>query len=73
MAHNKLYMIRAWCDACDLHMIAPWPLERRCWRQFVAQEIVKMWLLSLFSWAWNPALEDMEKCCMDTYTAENQY
>ena len=30
-------MINARCVAHDLRMIAPGPLERMCWRQFVAQ------------------------------------
>ena len=32
-----LHMICARCVACDLHMIAPRPLERMCWRRFTAQ------------------------------------
>ena len=30
-------MLSAQCIAHDLHMIAPWPLQRICWRQFAAQ------------------------------------
>ena len=38
MAHNILHVIlSARCVAHDLHRIAPWPLERTCWRQFAAQ------------------------------------
>ena len=29
-------MVSAWCVACDLHTIAPGPLERVCWRRFGA-------------------------------------
>ena len=32
-----LHVISARCVACDLHMIAPGPLERTCWRRFTAQ------------------------------------
>ena len=32
-----LHMISARCVAHDLHTIAPWPLERTCWRQFTVQ------------------------------------
>ena len=31
-----LHVINTWCVAHNLHTIAPWPLERTCWRQFVA-------------------------------------
>ena len=31
-----LHMISAQCAACGLHLIAPGPLERMCWRQFAA-------------------------------------
>ena len=29
--------MNARCVAHDLYMIGPWPLERRCWRQFATQ------------------------------------
>ena len=32
-----LHVTSARCVACDLHRIAPWPLERMCWGQFVVQ------------------------------------
>ena len=32
-----LHVMSTWCVACDLHTIAPWPLEQTCWRQFAAQ------------------------------------
>ena len=31
-----LHVISTRCVARDLHTIAPWPLERTCWRQFAA-------------------------------------
>ena len=31
------HVISALCVAWDLHMIAPGPLERSCWRQLAAQ------------------------------------
>ena len=37
MAHTMLHVIRAQFVACYLHFFAPWPFERACWRQFVAQ------------------------------------
>ena len=37
MAHNTLHVIGARCVARDFHTIVPWPLQRTCWRQFVAQ------------------------------------
>ena len=36
-AHDMLYVVSALCAARDLHMIAPGPLERACWRQLAAQ------------------------------------
>ena len=38
VAHCRLHVIRVQCVGRDLHMIAPGPLERMCWRQFLAQE-----------------------------------
>ena len=32
-----LHIISAGCVACDLHTIAPRPLEHTCWRQFAVQ------------------------------------
>ena len=32
-----LHVISTGCVACDLHMIAPGPLKRTCWIQFLAQ------------------------------------
>ena len=37
MAHGMLHVMSTRCAACDLHTIAPWPLECTCWRQFAAQ------------------------------------
>ena len=37
MAQYMLHMMTARCVARDLHTIAPWPLERTCWRWFMAQ------------------------------------
>ena len=37
MYHDMLHVISARCVACDLHMIAPGPLECTCWRCFAAQ------------------------------------
>ena len=40
-----LHVISAQCVAHDLHMIAPGPLERTCWRRFAAQwrDCKKIW------------------------------
>ena len=34
---HMLYVISAWCVACDLHTISPWPLEHTFWRQLAVQ------------------------------------
>ena len=44
--YHMLYVISAWCVACDLHTIAPGPLEYTCWRRF---EIVKKSWIAPFS------------------------
>ena len=31
--HDMLHLINARCVACDLHTIAPWPLERTSWEK----------------------------------------
>ena len=36
VALDMLHVMSAQCVAHDLHTIAPWPLERTCWRQFAA-------------------------------------
>ena len=36
MAHDVSHLMSAQCVARDLHTIAPGPLERTCWRRFVA-------------------------------------
>ena len=37
MAHDTLHVINVRRVARDLHTVAPWPLERTCWRQMAAQ------------------------------------
>ena len=37
VAGDMLHVIGTQLVACDLRMIAPWPLARMCWRQFVVQ------------------------------------
>ena len=34
---NMLHVMSSWCVACDLHTIAPRPLDHTYWRQFTAQ------------------------------------
>ena len=44
-----LHMISAQCVACDLHTIAPRPLEHTCWRRFAgSEEIAKNLKLHLW-------------------------
>ena len=35
---DLLHVISAQCFACDLHTIAPGPLECACWRWFAVQQ-----------------------------------
>ena len=44
-----LLVISTGCVAHDLHTIAPWPLERTCWRQFLVQwgDCNKSWIAPL--------------------------
>ena len=37
VARDMLRVVGPKVFAHDLHTIAPWPLERVCWRQFAAQ------------------------------------
>ena len=37
VAYDMLHMINAQCFESYLHMIAPWPLEHMCGRQFAVQ------------------------------------
>ena len=39
VAHDTLHVMRDGCVTREMHMIAPWSLERTSWRQFAAQGV----------------------------------